>query len=31
MEEDLDLVGYRFNWVLSIFYIVYVLVEGEST
>jgi hypothetical protein len=28
MGKDLNLVGYRFNWVTSIFYIVYMLVEG---
>lgn len=30
MEEDLDLYGYRFNWALSIFYIIYLLVEVPS-
>lgn len=30
MEEDLELFGYRFNWALSIFYIVYLLVEVPS-
>ena len=30
MAKDLDLVGYRFNWALSIFYIVYLLVEIPS-
>lgn len=30
MAEDLELVGYRFNWALSIFYIVYLLVEVPS-
>lgn len=31
MEEDLELdVGYRFNWALSIFYIIYLLVEVPS-
>lgn len=30
MEEDLNLVGYRFNWALSIFYIIYCLVEVPS-
>lgn len=30
MEQDLDLVGLRFNWALSIFYIVYLLVEVPS-
>lgn len=30
MERDLDLVGLRFNWTLSIFYIVYLLVEVPS-
>lgn len=28
MQEDLKLVGYRFNWVTSVFYIVYMFVEG---
>ncbi|KAF4443578.1 major facilitator superfamily transporter [Fusarium acutatum] len=30
MALDLDLVGYRFNWALSIFYIMYLLVEIPS-
>lgn len=30
MAKDLHLVGYRFNWALSIFYIVYLLVEVPS-
>ncbi|KAF5232301.1 hypothetical protein FANTH_13045 [Fusarium anthophilum] len=30
MALDLDLVGYRFNWVLSIFFITYLLVEIPS-
>lgn len=30
MAEDLHLFGYRFNWALSIFYIVYLLVEVPS-
>lgn len=31
MEEDLNLdIGYRFNWALSIFYIIYLLVEVPS-
>lgn len=30
MAVDLDLVGYRFNWASSIFYIVYLLVEVPS-
>ncbi|OAP64112.1 hypothetical protein AYL99_00084 [Fonsecaea erecta] len=30
MAKDLDLVGYRFNWALSVFYIVYLLVEVPS-
>lgn len=30
MAKDLNLVGYRFNWALSIFYIVYLLVEVPS-
>ncbi|KAK4631650.1 hypothetical protein CLAFUW4_02533 [Fulvia fulva] len=30
MAEDLNLVGYRFNWALSIFYIIYLLVEVPS-
>ncbi|KAI8939612.1 hypothetical protein NX059_003373 [Plenodomus lindquistii] len=30
MQEDLKLVGYRFNWVTSIFYIIYMLVEVPS-
>lgn len=30
MEEDLELYGKRFNWALSIFYIVYLLVEVPS-
>lgn len=30
MQTDLNLVGYRFNWALSIFYIVYLLVEVPS-
>lgn len=30
MAEDLNLVGYRFNWASSIFYIVYLLVEVPS-
>jgi MFS family permease len=30
MERDLNLVGYRFNWVTSIFYIVYMFVEVPS-
>ena len=30
MAKDLHLVGYRFNWALSIFYIIYLLVEVPS-
>lgn len=30
MAKDLNLVGYRFNWVTSIFYIVYMVVEVPS-
>lgn len=30
MVKDLHLVGYRFNWASSIFYIVYLLVEVPS-
>lgn len=30
MATDLDLVGVRFNWVTSIFYIVYIFVEVPS-
>jgi MFS family permease len=30
MKEDLNLVGYRFNWVTSVFYIVYMFVEIPS-
>ncbi|KAF2849347.1 MFS general substrate transporter [Plenodomus tracheiphilus IPT5] len=30
MGEDLKLVGYRFNWVTSIFYIIYMFVEVPS-
>lgn len=30
MAKDLHLVGYRFNWALSVFYIVYLLVEIPS-
>jgi MFS family permease len=30
MGEDLDLVGVRFNWVTSIFYIIYMFVEVPS-
>ena len=30
MAVDLHLVGYRFNWALSVFYIVYLLVEVPS-
>ena len=30
MAKDLNLVGYRFNWALSIFYIIYLLVEVPS-
>ncbi|KAH8727205.1 major facilitator superfamily domain-containing protein [Phaeosphaeriaceae sp. PMI808] len=30
MAKDLNLVGYRFNWVTSIFYIVYMFVEVPS-
>ncbi len=30
MATDLNLVGYRFNWALSVFYIVYLLVEIPS-
>ena len=30
MQVDLDLVKYRFNWVTSIFYIVYMFVEVPS-
>ncbi|KAF2025062.1 MFS general substrate transporter [Setomelanomma holmii] len=30
MGKDLDLVGFRFNWVTSIFYIVYMFVEVPS-
>ncbi|KAL6248965.1 hypothetical protein RBB50_004028 [Rhinocladiella similis] len=30
MAVDLDLVGYRFNWALSVFYIVYLLIEVPS-
>ena len=31
MEDDLNLYGYRFNWALSIFYIIYLLVEGRES
>jgi len=30
MAKDLDLVGVRFNWVTSIFYIIYIFVEVPS-
>lgn len=30
MATDLDLTGFRFNWALSIFYIVYLLIEVPS-
>lgn len=30
MDKDLHLYGYRFNWALSVFYIVYLLVEVPS-
>lgn len=30
MAKDLELVGYRFNWALSVFYIVYIFVEVPS-
>lgn len=30
MAKDLNLVGYRFNWALSVFYIIYLLVEVPS-
>lgn len=30
MEEDLELVGYRFNWALTCFYIPYLLIEVPS-
>lgn len=30
MQEDLNLYGVRFNWALSVFYIVYCLVEVPS-
>lgn len=30
MARDLHLVGYRFNWALSVFYIIYLLVEVPS-
>lgn len=30
MAEDLNLIGYRFNWATSIFYIVYLMVEVPS-
>ena len=30
METDLDLVGFRFNWALTVFYIPYLLVEVPS-
>ena len=30
MATDLNLIGYRFNWALSIFYIVYLMVEVPS-
>lgn len=30
MGKELNLVGYRFNWVTSIFYIIYMLVEVPS-
>ncbi|OLN92787.1 putative transporter C1683.12-like protein 14 [Colletotrichum chlorophyti] len=30
MSKDINIEGYRFNWVLSIFYIVYLLVEVPS-
>lgn len=30
MAKDLNLVGYKFNWALSVFYIVYLLVEVPS-
>lgn len=30
MAKDLNLVGYRFNWVTSIFYIIYMFVEVPS-
>lgn len=30
MQEDLNLYGLRFNWALSVFYIVYLLVEVPS-
>lgn len=30
MAKDLDLIGYRFNWALTIFYISYICVEIPS-
>lgn len=30
MATDLNLVGYQFNWALSVFYIIYLLVEVPS-
>ena len=30
MEKELNLYGYRFNWALSVFYIIYLLVEVPS-
>lgn len=30
MQDELDLSGFRFNWALSIFYIIYLLVEVPS-
>ncbi|KAK1985843.1 major facilitator superfamily transporter [Colletotrichum cereale] len=30
MRDDIDIEGYRFNWALSVFYIVYLLVEVPS-
>ena len=30
MEKELNLIGVRFNWVTSIFYIVYIFVEVPS-
>ncbi|KAK2028781.1 major facilitator superfamily transporter [Colletotrichum zoysiae] len=30
MKDDIDIGGYRFNWALSVFYIVYLLVEVPS-
>jgi sugar phosphate permease len=30
MAKDLHLVGYRFNWALCVFYIVYIIVEVPS-